>query len=73
MDKKPVRVLQNVTGRPYPSQQSYVYSSYWDASFICDGCWAGKRADATKTDPNWALRVQYKNVRVSGPLLTGGY
>ena len=66
---KPMRVVTNTTGQPYPSRQSYVYASLWDASKLPDPTWAGKRTPETYSDANWALEGAYKNMKVVTPIL----
>ncbi|CAI7934408.1 unnamed protein product [Closterium sp. NIES-54] len=71
IDFVPVRVLLNTTdidGAPYPSKPSFLYASVWDASGICNGCWAGNRDPGTATDPSWQVFAEYKNMTVRSPL-----
>ncbi|CAI5500965.1 unnamed protein product [Closterium sp. Naga37s-1] len=71
IDFVPVRVLLNTTaidGAPYPSKPSFLYASVWDASGICNGCWAGNRDPGTATDPTWQVFAEYRNMTVRSPL-----
>lgn len=70
VDNKAVRVVLNTsaaTGKPYPSQTLSAYASMWDASFVCDGCWTGRRDPSTLVG-NWSTVTYFQNIRVLAPI-----
>ena len=64
VDLKPVRVLVNAPGKPFPARPSLLYASAWDASRICNGCIAGRRDNSTLNNPNWAAYARFRDMQL---------
>ena len=64
-----MRVIPSSSSQLYPTRQSYVYASFWDASPFHNGNWAGRRTADTYNNSEWSLEAGYQHMKVHTPLL----